>query len=481
MSSTKYVMPLCFGASGSVRANKMPSSLWCAPELQTFCPSTTHSSPSRTARVRSPARSDPAPGSLNSWHHTSSPRSSEGRYRCFCASVPCAISVGATIPMPTANTPTSTSKRACSRAKMRACAGVPPRPPYSLGQAMPAQPPSNSVRCQALPRRTCSASASGLGSPRKRNLAKSSSPGRRRRACNSRNARARARNASSGSSGAPSSGTCRRHDRLQLDVVAEPLDAELAPDARPLVAAERRHEVHRVLVHAVRAGAHAPGDVDTLVDVARPHRSGEAVLTVVGDADGVVGRVVRDDRENGPEDLLARDAHRVVDAGEHRRLDVPTLVQSGRTAVAPHGDLRPFLLADGDVLLDPFLLTLGDERTDLRRFVLRIADRELADHARHGVDDCVVAVAAGADARLRDARLAVVHERGELEPLDGGREISVVEDDRSRLPAELEAHPLELLTADRRDAAAGRGRARERDLVDAGMAHEVLADLTAGR
>ena len=44
------------------------------------------------ARVRKPARSEPAPGSLNSWHHTSSPRNSAGRYRRFCSSVPASFS-----------------------------------------------------------------------------------------------------------------------------------------------------------------------------------------------------------------------------------------------------------------------------------------------------------------------------------------------------------------------------------------------------
>ena len=69
----------------------------------------------------------------------------------------------------------------------------------------------------------------------------------------------------------------------------------------------------------------------------------------------------------------------------------------------------------------------------------RIADLQAADHGRERVDDLVVAAAAGEDARLRDARLAVVHQRRELQAFDGGREIGVVEDDRGRLPAELEA------------------------------------------
>ena len=38
----------------------------CAPDVQIFWPLITQSSPSRTARVRSPARSEPAPGSEKS-------------------------------------------------------------------------------------------------------------------------------------------------------------------------------------------------------------------------------------------------------------------------------------------------------------------------------------------------------------------------------------------------------------------------------
>ena len=38
--------------------------------------------------VCSPARSLPASGSLNSWHHVSSPRNMAGRNRCRCSSVP---------------------------------------------------------------------------------------------------------------------------------------------------------------------------------------------------------------------------------------------------------------------------------------------------------------------------------------------------------------------------------------------------------
>jgi hypothetical protein len=56
--------PLCFGAAGSVRTRVKIQSPKRPSEVQIFCPLTTNSSPSRTARVRSEARSLPASGSL---------------------------------------------------------------------------------------------------------------------------------------------------------------------------------------------------------------------------------------------------------------------------------------------------------------------------------------------------------------------------------------------------------------------------------
>ena len=69
MSKAKYEMPWCLGTSTSVRASSMPRSAYWPPEVHTFWPLTIHSSPSLTARVCRPARSEPAWGSLKSWHH----------------------------------------------------------------------------------------------------------------------------------------------------------------------------------------------------------------------------------------------------------------------------------------------------------------------------------------------------------------------------------------------------------------------------
>ena len=73
------VMPLCLGASGSVRISSSHQSATWAKLVQIFSPVITYSSPSRTPRHDSEARSLPAPASLKPWHHTSSPRRMAGR------------------------------------------------------------------------------------------------------------------------------------------------------------------------------------------------------------------------------------------------------------------------------------------------------------------------------------------------------------------------------------------------------------------
>ena len=70
-------------------------SAFCPLEVQTFWPFTIHSSPSRTARVCSPARSEPADGSEKSWHHDCCPVTMARTYRSICSWVPWVAMVGA--------------------------------------------------------------------------------------------------------------------------------------------------------------------------------------------------------------------------------------------------------------------------------------------------------------------------------------------------------------------------------------------------
>src|SRR5271168_1935403 len=81
-------MPLCLGADGSVLASNAPHCENCAAVVQIFWPVMRQPPSTRVALVDRPARSEPAPGSENSWHQTISPRNVGGRNRCFCSSVP---------------------------------------------------------------------------------------------------------------------------------------------------------------------------------------------------------------------------------------------------------------------------------------------------------------------------------------------------------------------------------------------------------
>ena len=102
MSTMNIVRPLCLGASGLVRASSRPKRDRWADDVQIFWPFTIHSSPSRSARVASPATSEPAPGSLNSWHQISSDVKIGRRKRRRCSSVPRTTMVGPHMPMPMA-------------------------------------------------------------------------------------------------------------------------------------------------------------------------------------------------------------------------------------------------------------------------------------------------------------------------------------------------------------------------------------------
>ena len=101
-------------------------------------------SPTRRARVRSAARSLPAPGSLNNWHHTSWQVRMRGRKRARCSSLP--NSSRAAEASEAAPMGGQVRARAISSATTKGSSGwAPGRPPYSAGQSMPRKPASYSL------------------------------------------------------------------------------------------------------------------------------------------------------------------------------------------------------------------------------------------------------------------------------------------------------------------------------------------------
>ena len=156
----KNEMPRCFGTSQFVRATSIPNSASLPLDVHTFCPLTTHSSPSRSARVCSPARSEPAPGSEYSRHIFTSSTSRRRTNSSLRASVPYASTVFAqrlclSCAAPGAptwrNSSTITSAVSPSR----------PRPNHSVGHVGTAYPASTTRASQSLRgsvRSQCSAS-----------------------------------------------------------------------------------------------------------------------------------------------------------------------------------------------------------------------------------------------------------------------------------------------------------------------------------
>src|SRR4051812_22365785 len=103
-----------------------------------------------TALVCKDARSDPASGSEKPWHHTTSPRRILGRWKFLCSSLARLISVGPAWLLPTKRESIpGRPSLAYSSYQMTCCNSERPRPPYSTGQSMPAQPPSHCLRCHA--------------------------------------------------------------------------------------------------------------------------------------------------------------------------------------------------------------------------------------------------------------------------------------------------------------------------------------------
>ena len=95
-------------------------------------------------------------------------------------------------------------------------------------------------------------------------------------------------------------------------------------------------EVERVLVDRHVAAADPPRHVLGALDVRAPDAARQPVVGVVGDRDRVVLVVVRDDGDDGSEDLLPRDRHPVVDVGEDRRLHEVAARRGRRPPAAEH-------------------------------------------------------------------------------------------------------------------------------------------------
>ncbi len=265
--------------------------------------------------------------------------------------------------------------------------------------------------------------------------------------------------------------TCRAGLFAHTAVIVLPPRAD-----SPMAAAGDVDVVH---VDAEGAGTNRFGDLQAVGGVGGPDRSGQAVLAVVGDTNRVALVGILQHRQHRTEDLLLGDAHLVGGVGEQRGPDIPTAVV--RAVVAADDDACALVDAGADVALHTVLLALGDKGTDVGGLIGRITDLQARHHLRERVDHLVVAAFTNQDPGLQHTPLPVVHQPGCLQSRDGAVDVRVIENDRCGLAAQLQTHPLELLAADRSNPPPAGGGAGERDLVHAGMPHQVLAGVPAAR
>ncbi len=213
-----------------------------------------------------------------------------------------------------------------------------------------------------------------------------------------------------------------------------------------------------------------------------PDARAKTVGGVIGKCDRLLDRLERGDRQDGTEDLLLEDAH-VVLTHEHGRLHEIALVE--RTARQRPGatdqTLRALGLADIDIAQDLVELVLRRLRADLDRRVERIALADRGD-ARHGALDEAVedrlmdqgARRAGTDLALVEGEQSKAFER----LVEEG--IVLVEhvrhEDVGRLAAKLHRLGDQMVRRGVHDLLAGDGLAGERDLGDARIGGDRLAD-----
>lgn len=110
-------------------------------------------------------------------------------------------------------------------------------------------------------------------------------------------------------------------------------------------------------------------------NIAGPDSRRKPVDRVIGDLHGLLGRIEGIHCTNRTEDLLARDPHAVVHAGEQSRLEVSPVIPVRGHATA-HGNLRALAAADVDTFQYPFLLVRVDHCTECCRGIERIARHE---------------------------------------------------------------------------------------------------------
>src|SRR5207253_604765 len=163
-------------------------------------------------------------------------------------------------------------------------------------------------------------------------------------------------------------------DVLDFGVELERVHAQFAADAAALVASEGRLLVHApAAVDTEDAGLDAASHTQCAADVAGPDRPGKAVRCVVDQAQDLILVGEGNDGQHGTENLLLRDAHPVLGPVEDGGLEEAAGREVTARRRSPGEQARALLAAHLDIALHPLALFHGDEGSDFRAGIERIA------------------------------------------------------------------------------------------------------------
>src|SRR6266542_2633117 len=266
---------------------------------------------------------------------------------------------------------------------------------------------------------------------------------------------------------------------LQDEEFLDSVRSELPAVAGLLHAAEGGPEVERGTVDLYLASAEQARDPLRPAGVTRPDTGREPVAGVVGDAHRMGFAVVGDDSQDRAEDLLARDRHGVVDAGEDGRLHVVPAGQPVRWCRAAGHERGALGDAELDVAAYPVALGSRNQRAKSGAALIRVSDHGGLGGRAGDLGGAVMPVAGYEHAGMRGAALPAVTEAVPDHLRDNRRQVGVIQDDGGGLAAEFQGHRLDRGGRELADPAAGSRGTGEADHVHAAVRGQRLPSLRA--
>src|SRR5438105_7474826 len=230
---------------------------------------------------------------------------------------------------------------------------------------------------------------------------------------------------------------------LDIHHLEQTVPAQLAADAAVLDPAEGHPRIrfHRA-VDEDEPRLDLAGQFVRSIQVPRPEARAEAELRIVRLADSALQVRDPEDGRDGAERLLSQDPHLFRHAREQRRFEEPTGPGQAMASDDGLGALRQRIL---DLAFDLLALTGLDQRTDVRRWVERVADFQVP-HSLSELREEVIGDGIHDEETLRgDARLSVVDEPARDGAFRGGVEVRVLGDDEGIGPAEFQDDFLDAL------------------------------------